>query len=294
VGPWAVEKLECLRKYLNAYTTILSQQHFEGYFYLDAFAGPGNLRVRPNETQNREQLLLLDIAGQAKDDREGAEYIAGSPRVALELDTPFTDYIFVEMDQNRIQALKSLKNEFSEKKRTRIHIRECDCNAYLLRLLQKIERKWHRWRGVVFLDPFGMQVPWHTIKALGATGAIEVLINFPVGMAIQRLLRKDGQFTEAQRAKLNEYFGTDSWFELLYRVEGDLFGEHVEKVQNAGDVLVRWYRERLKTAFEYVTTAREVQNTRGRPLYYLIFAGPNETGANIANHVLRQGARQVR
>ena len=30
VGPWAMEKLECLRKYLHAYTTIMSQTTIRG------------------------------------------------------------------------------------------------------------------------------------------------------------------------------------------------------------------------------------------------------------------------
>ena len=47
VGPWAQEKLECLRKYLHAYTTILSKQHWpKGYIYIDAFAGTGRSKVR--------------------------------------------------------------------------------------------------------------------------------------------------------------------------------------------------------------------------------------------------------
>ena len=51
VGPWAREKLECLRKYLHAYTTIFNETKKkrrwpEGYFYINAFAGPGTLKVR--------------------------------------------------------------------------------------------------------------------------------------------------------------------------------------------------------------------------------------------------------
>ena len=45
VGPWASEKLDCLGKYLEAYTTILGRQQFRGYFYIDAFAGPGSLKA---------------------------------------------------------------------------------------------------------------------------------------------------------------------------------------------------------------------------------------------------------
>lgn len=139
-----------------------------------------------------------------------------------------------------------------------------------------------------------MQVPWDTIAKLGATGAIEVLINFPVGMAVQRLLKRSGEFNAKERSKLDRYFGTEEWYDLLYKSETDLLGGHTAKIKQSSDVLVRWYRGRLKQVFGYATEAREIQDTSGRPLYYLIFAGPNRTGARIANNVLNQGARRIR
>ena len=294
VGRWAKEKLECLQKYLNAYTTILSRQQKEkqwpkGYFYIDAFAGPGTLKVRQEQTNDSTQQSLFEIAEHAVEDAGETEYISGSPLVALELETPFTDYIFIDIDQRRLNQLERLKQNYDST--TRIHLRKRDCNDYLRELLKDIP--WKQWRGVIFLDPFGMQVPWDTVAEMGKTGAIEIFINFPVGMAIQRLLKRSGEFTSAERNKLNQYFGTAEWYDLLYESEPGLFGENTTKIQKAGDVLVRWYRNRLQEVFGYVSSAREIRNSRGRPLYYLIFAGPNQTGAKIANDVLSQGARSI-
>ncbi len=291
VGPWAKEKLACLGKYLQAYTTIMRKQRFKGYFYVDAFAGPGSLKVRKQESGQTQQ-SLLDMAGHATDDADEERYIAGSPRVALEIRHSFTNYVFVEKDDALIRELQALKREH-ESPGKRIHIRTGDCNDYLRGLLRRNHGQWRHWRGVVFLDPFGMQVPWNTISALGETKAIEVFINFPVGMAIQRLLKRHGDFTKRERSKLDRYFGTGEWFDLLYRTHGDLLGEHVIKDTDAGDTLVKWYRKRLKEAFGCVSSAREIQSQAGRPLYYLIFAGPNKTGAHIAEKVLKQGARRV-
>ncbi len=288
VGPWAKEKLECLRNYLNAYTTILSKQNFKGYFYIDAFAGPGTLKVRQQTTDSTQQ-SLFEIAEDDMEDTDAPEYISGSPHVALQLKNPFTDYIFIENDQHRLNQLKELKENYDST--GRIHLRNQDCNEYLSDQLNKIQ--WKEWRGVIFLDPFGMQVPWDTIAKIGKTKAIEIFINFPVGMAIQRLLKRSGQFTPAERNKLDQYFGTDEWYDLLYESGQDLFGENTTKIQEAGDILVKWYRQRLQSVFPFVSLAREIQSTRGRPLYYLIFAGPNKTGAKIANYVLKQGARRI-
>ena len=290
VGPWAREKLECLRKYLHAYTTILSKRRFEGYFYIDAFAGPGTLRIRQQQGTDPAQELLLGFSAHAEQDTGDEEYIGGSPRVALELEKPFTDYVFVEVDEGRLAQLGGLQREYESLRR--IHVRKRDCNDYLRELVRKTN--WKEWRGVVFLDPFGMQVRWDTIVEIAKTGAVEVFLNFPVGMAIQRLLKRSGEFTARERNKLNRYFGTKEWYDLLYEPHEDMFGEDsVTKIQASGDVLVKWYQKRLKGLFGHVSAAREIQGTSGHPLYYLIFAGPNRTGAKIAENVLKQGARRV-
>ena len=293
VGPWAQEKLTCLRKYLEAYTTILRKQKWcNRYFYIDAFAGPGTLRVR-QQHDDPDPLPLFDDASSVPDDVGARYYIAGSPRVALEIEHPFTDYVFVEKDEDRLRQLVALEKQ--HKSRTRVHLRNSDCNSYLLGLIGSDAKRWTKNRGVVFLDPFGMQVPWNTVEAIGRTEAIEVIINFPMGMAIQRLLKRSGEFTEPQRKRLDAFFGTSDWFDLLYRPDTDLLGKRViVKDTKSADKLVKWYRDRLRDAFGYVSAAREVRSQTGHPLYYLIFAGPNRTGARIADNVLKQGARVVR
>ena len=290
VGPWAEEKLDCLRKYLSAYTTIMRKQSFKGYFYVDAFAGSGALKIR--RAQSNGQQSLLESTTSEPEDPYHVNYLAGSPRVALGIKHQFTHYVFVEPDPTRCAQLQQLKAEFPSS-RSEIRIRNQDCNTYLETLLSG-NRPWNKWRGIVFLDPFGMQVPWDTIIRLAATKSIEILINFPVNMAIQRLLKRSGEFSSRERDKLDQYFGTDEWFDRLYVKETDLVGDHMTKVQGSSDVLVRWYRDRLKRVFRYVSTAREIQDTKGRPLYYLIFAGHNRKGRDIANYVLKQGARMVR
>lgn len=285
VGPWAKEKLECLRKYLCAYTVVLRRQHFKGYFYIDAFSGPGILQIRKPTAKYFGFRELLN-------QKEFSEYIDGSPRVALSIDNPFTHYIFIEKDSNRIEDLESLKAEFSSES-VSIVVRKIDCNEYLKRFLKKGESQWTQWRGIIFLDPFGMQVPWETIERIGRTKSIEVIINFPVGMAIQRLLKRDARFTTRERKKLNDYFGSDEWFDLLYKRERNFFGIHSVKRGQAAEILVSWYRKRLEKVFGHASPAREIRRPDGHLLYYLIWAGRNKTGAKIASAVLKQGARSI-
>jgi three-Cys-motif partner protein len=289
VGPWAQDKLDRLGKYLNAYTTIMRKQPWcSGFVYVDALAGPGRHKVRGKEEQLDLDTLLLDVATFSREDAGQARFIDGSPRVALDIQFPFSWYVFIEKDPSRVSDLQKLKATYAETRN--VVIRESDCNRYLLdKLVNNPKVDWNKWRAVVFLDPFGMQVPWSTVAALGQTRAIEVFLNFPVGMAIQRLLLRSGTFTQRQREKLDSYFGSPEWYGLLYRMEPGLFGEAPVKVGESGHTLVNWYRERLRAVFGHASKAALIRNTKGGHLYYLLLATPNKTGLKIANDILSAG-----
>ncbi|WP_375494674.1 hypothetical protein [uncultured Nostoc sp.] len=45
-------------------------------------------------------------------------------------------------------------------------------------------KNWRSNRAVLFLDPFGMQIPWSTIEAIAHTEAIDLWYLFPLGVAM--------------------------------------------------------------------------------------------------------------
>jgi three-Cys-motif partner protein len=293
VGPWARDKLDRLGKYLAAYTTIMKDQSWcQGYHYIDAFAGPGEHAVREDHPDKRHaaQQALLDVSNFGAEQKEQQEFLAGSPRVALEAPYPFTHYVFVERSPERIAALKTLRTEYGESRS--IIIRQENCTAYLRdRVVDNAKIEWKKNRALVFLDPFGMQVGWETIASLASTRAIEIFLNFPVGMAIQRLLlRQPGNFTETQRQRLDGYFGSPDWNNALYKRRKTLFGEDSEeKINASGEALLKWYRSRLRSVFPHVSKAALIRNTRGAHLYYLLLASHNKTGVKIADDILSAG-----
>jgi three-Cys-motif partner protein len=287
VGPWAKEKLEALRQYLSFYTTVLKKQShwLKGTIFFDAFAGPGLSRVRTKEKAAEPAGLF---GPDPESDAAETEFLKGSPRVALDIANPFTTYVFVERDLQRIAELTALKAEYATTRA--ITVQEGDANASLQAWLESgIDWKHHR--AVVFLDPFGMQVPWSTIEMLAKTKAIEVIINFPLGMAIQRLLTKSGEIPQGWQISLDTFFGSPDWRQLAYKKGADLFGPKVSKASDSGTKLLEWYRGRLRTIFGYVSTARLIKNTRGNPLYFLIWAGPNKKGLDGAEHILSKGEK---
>ena len=293
VGPWAKDKLDRLGKYLHAYTVIMKDQRWcGGYHYIDAFAGPGEHEVRQQKVDKRHeaQQALLDVSSFGSEQEEQQQFLAGSPRVALDLQFPFTNYIFVEHSPERIAALEQLKAGYGADRK--IHIRQEDCTKYLRdKIATNSKVDWKTNRALVFLDPFGMQVGWQTVADLAATGAIEIFLNFPVGMAIQRLLlRHPENFTVAQRSRLDDYFGAADWFDVLYKPRKTLFGDEAQdKVDASGLALLNWYRDRLRKLFPHVSKAALIRNTRGGHLYYLLLASHNKIGVKIANEILSAG-----
>ena len=293
VGPWAKDKLERLRKYLHAYTTIMKEQEWcVGFAYVDAFAGPGKHHVRAKRgSDDLSQLDLHVVTEGTQGDDDQRAFLAGSPRVALDLEFPFTWNVFIEKSPDRVQLLNELKEEFSG--RRHVWIVPGDCNDYLMeKIAGRGAKFWKSRRAIVFLDPFGMQVPWSTIAAIGSTNAVEIFLNFPVGMAIQRLLPRDPKkLTASRRRNLDVYFGSSEWYDVVYRKEERrLFDEEITvKSEQAAVALVNWYRGRLKSAFGFASNAALIRNSHGGHLYYLMLATPNPTGLKIANHVLSAG-----
>lgn len=292
VGPWAVEKLAHLRKYLHAYATIMSaprqRGRFDGFHYIDAFAGPGihELRQAKPPTEESEEQLWLEADEFIREQPEQRQYLAGSPRIALETRPPFTSCVFVERSSGRVTALQELAAEYGLARKIMIH--QGDCRTFLQeRVAHNAGIDWTRHRAVVFLDPFGMQVDWETIVGLANTKAVDVFINFPVGMAIQRLLRREPD--QLRRQWLDRYFGSGEWFDEIYKRERRLFDDHESKIKNSSVALVKWYKGRLKAAFNYASNPVLIRNTRKKPLYYLIVASPKDVGVRIANDILKTG-----
>ncbi len=110
-------------------------------------------------------------------------------------------------------------------------------------------------------------------------------------MAIQRLLTKSGDIPEGWQISLDAFFGSLEWRTLAYEEGSDLFGPKTKKSGDAGLKLLQWYRARLAKIFGHVSTARLIKNTRGNPLYDLIWAGPNEKGLKGADYILSKGDR---
>jgi three-Cys-motif partner protein len=281
-GSWTEQKLDILKKYLDAYNTALKNKPFKRV-YIDAFAGTGYRQQRKKE---------YEVKGffEEFEQDESKEFLKGSAKLALESKPAFHRYIFIESDKKKINELKKLQGQHSEKS-DKIEIIKSDANEFIQNYCDKED--WKNTRAVLFLDPFATQVEWTTIEAVAKTKAIDVWILFPL-MAINRLLAKDAH--KVSYGRLNRIFGTKNWFECFYQTQtlNNIFGKSIETVNKACDFegIGNFYKNRLKTIFTSVAEKSKVfYNSRESALFQLYFAVGNPRGApiaiKIAEHLLK-------
>ena len=281
-GDWTTEKLERVRKYLRAYTTIMKDQNFR-FAYIDAFAGTGYRTYRQDTNPN--ELMLPEIT-----EPEVQGFLDGSARIALQVQPKFQNYILIEKDENRFAELQKLKVEFPSDD---IKLIQSDANEYLNDLCG---RNWRRHRAVLFLDPYGMEVEWQTVTAIANTQAIDLWILFPLGIAVNRLLKRDGDVDTTVQHKLDKFFGTIDWYGTFYEIASSptLFGEEMV-IQKKSDFrsIAQYFVERLQTVFKGVANnPLPLYNSKSNPLYLLCFAAGNPRGAptavKIAQDILKE------
>lgn len=273
-GTWTETKLDILKSYLDAYTTALKNQHFD-LLYIDAFAGSGSLELKMH---GPDQTIWHSSRN-------------GSARIAMDIvDKPFDELIFIEQDEGQCARLQSLKRSRPSRK---IIIENTDANAYL----QNLERNWQKWRGVLFLDPFGTQVDWDTLKEIAGCKALDIWILFPT-FAVARMLPTSNipdEINPQWTNTLNRVYGDESWRDLYQESpQRELFDGPKTVRQQGVTNLINIYKGRLRGLFKrrLLEKSIELKNSKNSKLYEFIFCVGSDsdraigTAKRIAKHLL--------
>ncbi len=262
IGYWSEIKLEILKEYASAYSTILSAQKQPAlhHLYIDAFAGAGVHLTKLTKS-----------------------FVPGSPLNALWVQPPFREYHLIDIAAERVDSLRTLIGARSD-----VSIYQGDCNQILVdKVFPRALYKDYR-RGLCVLDPYGLQLDWKVILAAGQMKTLDVFLNFPVADINRNVLRRDPETVEdLQKARLNAFWGDDSWRKIAYRTDTMLFGEP-EKQSN--EVVAEAFRARLKNVagFSRVPKPLPMRNTKGAIVYYLFFASQKDTAEHIVLDIFRK------
>lgn len=283
-GAWTELKLDAVHYYLGFFTRVLKTKPFD-LWYIDAFAGSGT-RVIEREIGGLLEESLVS---------ESTEEIAGSVLRALDVEPPFSRHIFIEGNASRFRELDAIRSSRPEQ---RIECRHGDANNELKSIfrsspwVEQVEGR-GRLRAVTFLDPYGMNVEWDTLKLLASTRAVDVWYLFPMLAVTRQLARDISRVDEHKSAKLDSIFGTNSWREQLYdtEVRADLFEESITtSVRKVTLSQIEEYaRIQLRTLFRYVSEPLPLI-AEGRGQQFSLFCLSN-SGSDAAIGLIEKGVR---
>ena len=269
VGYWSEVKIEILRDYASAYSTILTAQTNPKieHVYIDGFSGSG-----------------IHVA------RGRNDLIWGSPTSVLFIDPPFREYHFIDLDEGNIETLKEMANArttgpYDPKT---VHCYNADCNTVLLAEVFPRVRYEDYKRALCLLDPYGLHLDWQVIQKAGDMKSVEIFLNFPILDMNRNVLRHDLDKVEPEQAhRMTRYWGDESWRKIGYSTTGNLFGFE-EKTNN--EVIVSAFRDRLKNVagFACVPEPVPMRNSKGGVVYYLMFAAQKPVAANIVKQIFEK------
>jgi three-Cys-motif partner protein len=282
-GPWTEIKLDAVEYYLRFYTSALKFRSMR-LWYIDAFAGTG------------ERVVEKEVGGllEGKFIETEFETLAGSAKRALGVSPPFQDFVFIEKDPQRCAALHALQDLYKER---RIQIRQGDANEELVHLFNS--PPWASQngangpnRGVVFLDPYAMTVPWSTLSLLAKTQSVDIWYLFPLNAALRQLAHDYKAVDASKAASLDRIFGTSTWRTELYSTHRqgnffDLIEDSKRSVTGSG--LEAWFKARLETEFRYVSTPLPLLSPNGAQLFSLFFAmaNPSDKAIGLAKNCMK-------
>jgi three-Cys-motif partner protein len=283
-GPWTEVKLDAVQYYLECYAKALTRAGMD-IWYIDAFAGTGDREA------SREVGGIFD----GRPIETITETLDGSARRALQVEPPFQHFVFIENDPERCDALEALRLQTDRD----VQVIRAEANATLLKMVNGAPwsaRDRSRSRGVVFLDPYALEVDWATLVALARTHVLDVWYLFPLESVLRQLARRiSGVGVKAPRL---DRMLSPAWRELYQLPTAapverlDIFDtRQPEELQRAASAkqVEEWFRGRLADIFSYVPEPVPLLRSTNRQMFslFLCVANPSNAATDLADNFMR-------
>ncbi len=272
-GLWTAAKLQVLRQYLGFYVQALKdapspKRPFQ-LLYIDAFAGTGRCHIN--------------------DGTAGGASIQGSAGIALGVDPAFHRYHFIEPKRAHQAELAELVA--AHPLGDRCMVGKGTAQSLLPYLLLGYD--WQRTRGVLFLDPFGLQCDWQLLGQVADTRALDVFYLLSLSGLYRQAAVDRSALTPGQARRLDQVLGTGDWRQALYtREQTDLFDDPQVTRDRGWEPLLHFATGRLRERFPYVADPLLLGQANGAPLFALYFMVSNpapracELAARVARDIL--------
>lgn len=253
MGPWTLEKLEIVWRYMRSFSRACGRA--PATHVVDGFASLGVNQI-------------------------GIDRVAGSPLLALEVEPALTSCLFMDLDGPTVDILKQRTAKYG----SRAVCKQGDCNRDLIPAMRKVLGPWDP--GFVLLDPEGTELSWGTVEGIARFKTrktkLEQLVLLATHTGFLRILAKDGTVQDWAAEKMTYLYGNEDWREI-----------HEARVANristdeATTDYVRLYGNGLRQlGYKYVLD-REIRDRgfAGPLRYFLVFATDHEVGYQIMDHI---------
>lgn len=268
-GLWAKDKLFYLEKYIDTFEISMRKKPWRRRIFIDLFSGPGKCMVEGTR-----------------------EFLLGSPLLALTTEHPFTDYYFVDMDNENINSLRT-RSIATEVQQEKINCWAGDANKKVFDIvsaIQKIDSEFipPAWPSLnlAFLDPEGLELEWNTVEQLAKVKRMDLIIHYSQ-QGIKRMA--DRAFESPKEWNIDRFFGDQEWRKIYAACKDDATGIHRP--------LIDYYKSKLiKLGYSEVKDDEEVwseplmKNSKNAPLYRLLFASKSPLGVKFWKDVTKISA----
>ena len=274
-GLWTVEKLDAVSEYMVAFNKVLLKQKFDRV-YIDAFAGSGYCRIKMHGTEMQ---------------------VSGSAHRAIKSNPSFNRLYFIEKDIQNCAELEQLC--IQENATTNSVVLHGDANQKLPEILRNIQ--WgSKTRGLLFLDPFGMNLEIDILEEVAKTKSIDVWYLFPLLGVLRQSAKNLNSVDQGKSDALDRILGGGEWREKFYIETNiqDLLDSTPDQVMKERIVgtseIIDFATDRLKRIFPMVLEPAILKNSQGKNMFALFFACSNPSkpaqaaSGRIAGHLIRQ------
>jgi three-Cys-motif partner protein len=247
IGAWGEEKYRLVSTYAGIFATSMKRK-WECRVYIDLFAGSGRSSIRGTK-----------------------RIVPASPLLALNLPDRFDKYVFCDINEVKIEALKQrVSRDYPE---ANVEYVSGDANDSMTKILDKIpkHRVGFRVLAFCFVDPFRLEnLAFDTIRKL-AIRYMDFLVLIPSGMDANR---NESRYTAAKNKTVDRFLGTPTW-------RGDWRTARSNR-QSFGDFLTDAFGKQM-TQLSYIYNGIENSElirltTKNVPLYRLSFFSRHKLG----------------
>ncbi len=261
VGSWSEKKYSLVGGYCEIFNKGI-KNFFKNRVYIDLFAGAGYAPIK-----GRNKILM------------------SSALIALSIPTPFTKYIFCELDIEKINALEErVKRDFPDKVDNVVFI-QGDSNTNISKVIEIIKSLGDSTISFCFVDPFSLNLQFNTIEKLAKVGRVDFLILLALMMTAKRNLHN---YIEDESATIDLFINKNNW--------RDPFRNKEVRKEDFIKFLAKTYDENMKKLGYNVESEglkpKVDAEEYNLALYYLAFYSKNALGNKFFEKIQKYHIQQ--